>query len=366
MSTKAQPVKDVDCDNWCRTVSANTIKSTFMWTIENFNERPEERNDSLKSSDFSITGPDGKKTNWYLELFPKGQDQDPDPFTDYVYVNLYNKDDFVVKAICSFTIIDSSKKEQDTLTLGPCTFNGLDDYDFWGDNFVKMNKLRNNSRTLLPDGNLTILCTLEVVGQDKLYSGSKESSNKIQMKDECLKQVINHLENLFAEKNLSDLEITCDEEVFYCHKLILSARSPVFLAMFQADMKENRSKKVNIPDVKKEVFSEMLRFIYTGKVSSEDSLKDQARDILAVANMYKLDLLKKLCEDQLVSNLNASNCVELLVHGDLHQAAHLKMAALDFIAMNLASLIQTDVYKDFHKQHLQGVPQKIIPCFGGP
>ena len=50
MSTKAQPVKDVDCDNWCRTVSANTAKSTFMWTIENFNARPEERNDSLPSA----------------------------------------------------------------------------------------------------------------------------------------------------------------------------------------------------------------------------------------------------------------------------------------------------------------------------
>jgi len=351
MSTEAQPVKDVDCDDWCRTVSANTAKSTFMWTIENFNERPEGRNDSLESSEFSVTGPDGKKTNWYLELYPKGKGQDPGPYTDHVQVILNNIDDFDVKAIFGFSIVDSSKKEQEILVLGPCTFNGLDDYDCWGAHFVKMEKLRNNCSTLLPNGNLTIVCKLKVFGQDKVFSGSKESFNKIQINDECQKEVIDHLENLIAENNLSDLEITCDEQVFYCHQLILSARSPVFLAMFQADMKENRSKKVHIKDVKKAVFSELLHFIYTGKVSSDDSLKEQAREILASANMYQLDLLKKLCEAHLVSTLNASNCLDLLVLGDLHQATRLKKAALNSVSMNLASLIEKDVYKDFLKQY---------------
>ena len=116
-------------------------------------------------------------------------------------------------------------------------------------------------------------------------------------------------------------------------------------------MSEKHSKKVHIPDVRKEVFSEVIKFIYTGNISSEDSTKEHARDILAAANKYELDLLKKLCEAQLVSTLDASNCVELLVHGDLHQATNLKMMALDSVAMNLASLIETDVYKHFRKQH---------------
>merc|ERR1719234_2160952 len=156
-----------------------------------------------------------------------------------------------------------------------------------------------------------------------------------------------HFGNLLAEKNLADLEINCDGEVFNCHRNILSARSPVFFAMFQVDMIENHSKKVHIRDVNKEVFSELLKFIYTGSVSSEDSLKEQARDILAAANKYQLDLLKKLCEAQLVSTLNASNCLDLLVLGALHEAAKLKMAALDFVSINSASLIETDGYKDF-------------------
>merc|ERR1719234_2065896 len=160
-----------------------------------------------------------------------------------------------------------------------------------------------------------------------------------------------HFGNLLAEKNLADLEINCDGEVFNCHRNILSARSPVFSAMFQVDMIENHSKKVHIRDVNKEVFSELLKFIYTGSVSSEDSLQEHARDILAAANKYELDLLKKLCEAQLVTTLNTSNCLDLLVLGDLHEAEKLKLVALDFVSMNFPSLVQQDVYKEFLRQY---------------
>ena len=98
------------------------------------------------------------------------------------------------------------------------------------------------------------------------------------------------------------------------------------------------------------VLFEVLRFIYTGKVSSDDSLKKQARDILAVANKYQIDLLKRLCEDHLVSTLNASNCFDLIVLGDLNEAADLKKTALDFVSKNSATLVKTDAYKDFLKE----------------
>ena len=225
-----------NCDSWCRTASGNTAKCTFKWTIQHFLERKEQRGEYIESTIFSVTGSDDKETKWFLEFFPKGRD---------LWVSESKVPHFR----------DSS----------------------WGENWV--DKLRNNSNTLLPNGNLTILCKLEIVGEDKLYGGSKESFNKTQINYECQKQVINHLDNLFAEKNFADLEITCDDgEVFNCHRNILSARSPVFCAMFQANMIENHTQIVNIRDFKKGVLYEVPRFIYTGKVSSDDSLKKQARE----------------------------------------------------------------------------------------
>ena len=44
----AQPV--IKADSWCRTVAGNTAKTTFMWTIENFNELPEEKHELSQPS----------------------------------------------------------------------------------------------------------------------------------------------------------------------------------------------------------------------------------------------------------------------------------------------------------------------------
>ena len=348
----AQPV--IKADNWCKTVAGNPVKTTFMWIIENFNELPVVKDQYTESTKFSVTLPTvpddplpAEITEWNLLLFPKGKGEEGDDVSVCIYLNLCSAS--CVDARGSFSLVDSSEKEQITYPLAIQTYDiNIDKRK--GGAVIKLDELSNNS-TLLPGGNLKLLCKLEVFGEAELYSGSKNSFNKTQTSDECQKQVISHLDNLFVEKNFSDFEITCDEEVFYCHRNILSARSPVFSAMIQADMIESRSQKVIIRDIEKSVFYEMLRFIYTGKVSSGESFKNQAREVLIAADKYQLDLLKNLCEAQLVSTLDGSNCVDLLLLGDLHQAANLKMAALDSVSMNLTSLIETGVYKDLHKQH---------------
>jgi len=355
MSANEETVNTTNCDDCCRTVYGNTAKTTFLWTIENFMERPEEKGDHIESSEFTVAGPNGKITKWRLQLYPKGEDPDPEEEPDDadVFVYLCNKSDFDVRAKYCFSIVDSSKNQK-TFQLDIEKFNHGDDDEegvSWGGKVVKVNKLKNSLNTLLPEGNLNIVCKLEVFGEDKIVSGSNKVFNNTAIDEKCQRQVTNHLDNLLAEKNCSDLEVSCDEEVFHCHQAILSARSPVFLAMFQADMKENRSKKVIITDVKKEVFSEMLRFIYTGKVSSEDSLKELATDLLVAANKYQLDLLKELCEANLCSTLDGSNCVELLVFGDIHEASNLKTKALESVLMNLASLSNTEVYKAFIEKY---------------
>ena len=43
---------------------------------------------------------------------------------------------------------------------------------------------------------------------------------------------------------------------------------------------------------------EMLQFNYTG-VTNEDVLKEKSRELLYLAEMYQLDVLKNVCEDKL-------------------------------------------------------------------
>ena len=89
--------------------------------------------------------------------------------------------------------------------------------------------------------------------------------------------------NAFSSREFSDVQIVCGGQVFECHQVVLAARSPVFRAMFQSNMKEKETRKVEVPDISPEVLSEMYFFIYTGKSSK---LGKFAEELLAAAEKY--------------------------------------------------------------------------------
>ena len=147
------------------------------------------------------------------------------------------------------------------------------------------------------------------------------------------KQFIKDLDHLFLDQtNNYDVTLTCGEKVFYCHKGILSARSPVFKAMFQSNMKENELGTVEIEDIQQEAFSEFLQYIYTGSISL--SFDKYGKELLAVADKYQVDKLKRACEKELISKLDDENCSEMIVMAECNKAEKLKKAAFELFNKN--------------------------------
>lgn len=82
------------------------------------------------------------------------------------------------------------------------------------------------------------------------------------------------MNNLFENPNFSDVTLTCGNREFKMHKAILASRSAVFSAMFEHQMLEGKSNRVQIEDVDSDVMTEVLRFIYTGKINNIDKMAD--------------------------------------------------------------------------------------------
>ena len=204
---------------------------------------------------------------------------------------------------------------------------------------------------LLPGGNLTLFCDLTVYGPEKIISGSKFPDEKKNPIDYCGIQMKEQFGKLLGEKKFSDVKITCGDEVFHCHRSILSVRSPVFEAMFQSDMIENTSRNVEIKDIKLEVLKEMLHFIYKGATSTENLTDGLVKELLGAADQYQLNLLKNKCEETLCSMVDVNNSVELLVLSDLYQASMLRGKSLNLVVRNFAAIVNTDVYKEFNACH---------------
>ncbi|XP_073839399.1 speckle-type POZ protein-like B [Musca autumnalis] len=96
-----------------------------------------------------------------------------------------------------------------------------------------------------------------------------------------LSNVTNDLAKALASENFSDIILVAKGGTEYkAHKVILSARSDVFDAMFRNECLESKTNRIEIDDMEADVMREMLNYIYTGKVVHEE----MAPDLLMVAN----------------------------------------------------------------------------------
>uniref|UniRef100_A0A8D8DND2 Speckle-type POZ protein n=2 Tax=Culex pipiens TaxID=7175 RepID=A0A8D8DND2_CULPI len=154
-------------------------------------------------------------------------------------------------------------------------------------------------------------------------------------------QLLDHLADLLESKKFSDVTVVVGSTEFRVHKAILTARSPVFAAMFGHNMQESKENRVTIDDIEPRVFQQVLRFIYTGVVKNLDHM---ACELLAAADKYALGHLRTICEENLGSTLSVESATKTLYLADLHHADQLKQQAIRFIAGNI-KVIQKEDWK---------------------
>jgi len=94
-------------------------------------------------------------------------------------------------------------------------------------------------------------------------------------------------------KKFTDVEFLIGDQSVAAHRFILSARSPVFVAMFKSGMAEDRTGQVRIDDdVDVNIFRIFLEFLYVGALKSFDGKEE----LFALADTYQVETLMALCK----------------------------------------------------------------------
>ena len=202
--------------------------------------------------------------------------------------------------------------------------------------------------------NLTIYCEIEQF----ISNIPVNLSGKLLSVANCLEkpfssndQLVAQLEELFENMKFPDITINVRGRQFKAHKSILATRSQFFAAMFDHPTKENLTNQVEVEDVEPAVFNEVLRFIYTGRLS-ESTMGKMTIDILAVADKYLLDQLKMECEIHINNRMSAENCLKLLLVTDEHHPAfHLKKYADEFFRRFSGEVMETDDWRKGEQNH---------------
>lgn len=199
------------------------------------------------------------------------------------------------------------------------------------ENLITRSAILDKSRNLCVQDALAINCQIT---SSRVRHTSRQKKTLVDHRTET--NLAEELASFLGDVRFSDLIFCVRGREFPAHKVIVAARSPVLLALFQeSSAKQHR---VEVKNVEPEVFQQALKYVYTGQV---DHLDTMAAPLLAVADKYALNHLKSICEDSLIRSMTSSNVGSIYMLADVHSAEHLKNEALKLIQQHggLGSLI---------------------------
>ncbi|XP_033210516.1 speckle-type POZ protein B-like [Belonocnema kinseyi] len=148
--------------------------------------------------------------------------------------------------------------------------------------------------------------------------------------------------NFMKNDHFNDIEIIINDYAFRANKLVLAANSPVFERIFSHNMKESLSKQIEIKEMDREVFEEVIRFMYLKKVN----LRNLSVRLLIAANRYEMEALKSICEKELITAMTSANVISFLTLADQHNSNNLKRNCFSHIMINFKVLVETTDYEE--------------------
>ncbi len=150
------------------------------------------------------------------------------------------------------------------------------------------------------------------------------------------------LKKLFVNQTQCDVQFYFDDNSSVGgHVNLLSARSPVFAAMFQNGMKESITGRVNVKDIQSDIFKELLHYIYTGR--TETPLSQEIAQLLFVAaEIYYIQDLKEKCSQFITQCIRTENAISLLTWANRYMDEELEEKVLGFMAEHGKEICQLD------------------------
>ncbi|GFR19835.1 TD and POZ domain-containing protein 3 [Trichonephila clavata] len=166
---------------------------------------------------------------------------------------------------------------------------------------------------------------------------------------------------LYDEGVFSDVKFRTATHVFHAHKAILSARSPVFRAMFTTDMKEKIQECVNVQDLEDDTIRGMLMYVYSSE--TEGLEWESALKLFFAADKYQIIGLKNKCRSFLKRNMCPSTMCDVLVLADMHGDDELKTAAQGYALAHGQDIFQSEEWRLFSKNNSTLAIETILMKF---
>ncbi|OQS04103.1 dihydroflavonol-4-reductase [Thraustotheca clavata] len=153
-------------------------------------------------------------------------------------------------------------------------------------------------------------------------------------------------EELLTISALSDIQFLVKGHIapINAHKIVLFVRNAYFKNMFGSSTTTTK-RVIEIDNCSYNVFSMILRFLYTGKLTIDEN---SSQDLLRAASFYQVTVLQKRIEKFLSDRININNVVELLCLANECHAESLRRSCMPFLLKNIHAVVKLDSFAEHH------------------
>uniref|UniRef100_A0A9J7XHY5 Kelch-like protein 20 n=1 Tax=Cyprinus carpio carpio TaxID=630221 RepID=A0A9J7XHY5_CYPCA len=155
---------------------------------------------------------------------------------------------------------------------------------------------------------ITSRCTLG--DPNKLPEGVPQPARMPYISDKHPRQTLEVINMLRKHRELCDVVLVVGAKKIYAHRVILSACSPYFRAMFTGELAESRQTEVVIRDIDERAMELLIDFAYTSQVTVEEG---NVQTLLPAACLLQLAEIQEACCEFLKRQLDPSNCLGIRV-----------------------------------------------------
>ncbi|XP_034550752.1 kelch repeat and BTB domain-containing protein 12-like [Notolabrus celidotus] len=147
--------------------------------------------------------------------------------------------------------------------------------------------------------------------------------------------LLRQLEKMRAAQELTDVLLLAEGVPFHCHKVVLSAFSPYFEAMFTCGLKETRGGEVPLRDTPAQSLKLLLDYMYRAELPLSNN---NIQGVASAAFLLHVDGAFRLCQGHMEASMDPSNCVGLYHWARDLGAISLANCALRFLCQHFAQL----------------------------
>ena len=149
------------------------------------------------------------------------------------------------------------------------------------------------------------------------------------------------ISTLKDNKIFTDFTIITEDVHIACHRVLLAAKSPYFMAMFNSGMKEAITGETMLDALDSQVVQDVVDFIYSGNITLN---WNKLKATLDAAELLQIADLKQECDYYAASNLTPENCIDWY---KIASAFYMKETEVKAKKMKISQFVQVSKGDDF-------------------